>query len=122
MTGKAGDRMLGKRPPTAEAWNQGGAEYLPGLLGIVFVKVGPDEVVAKVAVRKALMASNGYLHAGTVVTLADTCCGYGTFSRRVRSRCQCAARAAGSRPNARPRCPGARSCRREAEPNRHRAA
>jgi uncharacterized protein (TIGR00369 family) len=26
------------------------------------------------------MAPNGYLHAGTVVTLADTCCGYGTFA------------------------------------------
>jgi uncharacterized protein (TIGR00369 family) len=33
-----------------------------------------------VAVRKALMAPNGYLHAGTVVTLADTCCGYGTVA------------------------------------------
>jgi uncharacterized protein (TIGR00369 family) len=31
-----------------------------------------------VAVTKALMAPNGYLHAGTVVTLADTCCGCGT--------------------------------------------
>jgi uncharacterized protein (TIGR00369 family) len=28
--------------------------------------------------RKALGAWNGYLHAGAVVTLADTCCGYGT--------------------------------------------
>jgi len=28
-------------------------------------------------VRKALMAPNGYLHAGTVVTLADTSAGYG---------------------------------------------
>jgi uncharacterized protein (TIGR00369 family) len=63
---------------TAEEWNARGAENLPGLLGIVFEKVGPAEVVAKVTVRKALMAPNGYLHAGTVVTLADTCCGYGT--------------------------------------------
>jgi uncharacterized protein (TIGR00369 family) len=63
---------------TAEEWNAGGAENLPGLLGIVFEKVESAEVVAKVTVRKALMAPNGYLHAGTVVTLADTCCGYGT--------------------------------------------
>ena len=28
--------------------------------------------------QKALGAWNGYLHAGAVVTLADTCCGYGT--------------------------------------------
>src|SRR6185436_4659599 len=39
--------------------------------------VGPNEVRAELAVRKALMAPNGYLHAGTVVTLADTCAGYG---------------------------------------------
>jgi 1,4-dihydroxy-2-naphthoyl-CoA hydrolase len=67
-----------KRLRTAEQWNAAGAEYLPGLLGLTFVKVEPVEVIAKVAVRKALIAPNGYLHAGTVVTLADTCCGYGT--------------------------------------------
>jgi len=69
-----------KRMPTAEEWNARGAENLPGLIGIVFEKVGPAEVVARVAIRKALMAPNGYLHAGTVVTLADTCCGYGTIA------------------------------------------
>jgi uncharacterized protein (TIGR00369 family) len=67
-----------KRLRTAEEWNLGGTEYLPGLLGLTFVKVEPEEVIAKVMVRRALMAPNGYLHAGTVVTLADTCCGYGT--------------------------------------------
>ena len=63
---------------TPEEWNAAGSEYLPGYLGLTFVKVEPQEVVARVAVRKALIAPNGYLHAGTVVTLADTCCGYGT--------------------------------------------
>jgi 1,4-dihydroxy-2-naphthoyl-CoA hydrolase len=63
---------------TAEEWNRAGAEYLPGHLGLTMVKVEPQEVIARVAVRKALIAPNGYLHAGTVVTLADTCCGYGT--------------------------------------------
>src|SRR5450631_782606 len=32
---------------------------------------------AEAAVKETLMAPNGYLHAGTVVTLADTCAGYG---------------------------------------------
>jgi 1,4-dihydroxy-2-naphthoyl-CoA hydrolase len=67
-----------KRLRTAEEWTRAGAEYLPGHLGLTFVKVEAAEVIAKVAVRKALIAPNGYLHAGTVVTLADTCCGYGT--------------------------------------------
>jgi uncharacterized protein (TIGR00369 family) len=70
---------IGRQRP-AEEWNARGAENLPGLVGIVFDKVEPAEVIARVAVRKALMAPNGYLHAGTVVTLADTCCGYGTVA------------------------------------------
>lgn len=65
-------------PVTLEEWNLEGTDYLPGLLGMRFVKVQPDEVVATLDVRRALGAWNGYLHAGAVVSLADTCCGYGT--------------------------------------------
>jgi 1,4-dihydroxy-2-naphthoyl-CoA hydrolase len=57
-----------------------GADFLPGLLGIVINHAGVGEVGAELTVRKALMAPNGYLHAGTVVTLADTCAGYGCKS------------------------------------------
>lgn len=67
-----------KIPQTLDEWNAAGAEYLPGHLGLTFVKVEPQEVVAKATVRKALGAWNGFLHAGAVVSLADTCCGYGT--------------------------------------------
>jgi 1,4-dihydroxy-2-naphthoyl-CoA hydrolase len=77
---KGSDHMTDVRHLGPEQWNARGAENLPGLLGLDFIKVGPTEVIAKVAVRKALMAPNGFLHAGTVVTLADTCCGYGTFA------------------------------------------
>ena len=72
--------MTDVRRLTPEQWTARGAENLPGLIGLEFVKVGPTEVVARVAVRKALMAPNGFLHAGTVITLADTCCGYGTVA------------------------------------------
>lgn len=65
-------------PHTLDEWNAAGAEYLPGHLGIRFIKVEPQEVVAQLAATKTLQAWNGYLHAGAVVTLADTCCGYGT--------------------------------------------
>jgi uncharacterized protein (TIGR00369 family) len=43
-----------------------------------FLKVESDEVRARVQVRKELCALNGYLHAASVVALADTACGYGT--------------------------------------------
>jgi uncharacterized protein (TIGR00369 family) len=65
-------------PQTLAEWNAAGADYLPGLLGLDFVKVEPDEVIARLVVRKAIDSWNGFLHAGSVVTLADTCCGYGT--------------------------------------------
>jgi uncharacterized protein (TIGR00369 family) len=65
-------------PQTLEEWNAAGADYLPGHLGMTFVKIEPGEVVGRMIARKALGAWNGYLHAGAIVSLADTCCGYGT--------------------------------------------
>lgn len=65
-------------PQTLEDWNSSGSDYLPGLLGMTFATVEPALVVATLPVRRALAAWNGFLHAGTVVSLADTCCGYGT--------------------------------------------
>lgn len=68
-----------ENPQTLGEWNSFGAEYLPGLLGIEFTKVEMAEVMARMVLRKALWAPNGFLHAGAIVTLADTCCGYGTI-------------------------------------------
>jgi len=62
---------------TPEQFNQRGAENLPGYLGIVITGVEASEIRAELPVRRPLMAPNGFLHAGTVVTLADTCAGYG---------------------------------------------
>ena len=67
-------------PNALSEWNDVGAEYLPGLLGIEFTLVNDDEIRARMAVRKALLAWNGFLHGGSVVTLADTACGYGTVN------------------------------------------
>lgn len=68
-----------KPPQTLEHWNSIGADYLPGHLGIWFSKVEPDEVIARMQVCQALEAWNGFLHAGSIVSLADSCCGYGTM-------------------------------------------
>lgn len=61
----------------AEHFNGVGAQNLPGYLGIVILSVGPSTVKAELPVRAELMAPNGFLHAGSIVTLADTCAGYG---------------------------------------------
>ena len=62
---------------TLEDLNRIGVGKLPGLLGILITQVSGSEVRAELAVSEMHMAPNGFLHAGTVVTLADTCAGYG---------------------------------------------
>ena len=62
---------------TPDHFNKQGAGNLPGHLGIVITHVGESEVRSELSVRPLLMAPNGFLHAGSVVTLADTSAGYG---------------------------------------------
>jgi 1,4-dihydroxy-2-naphthoyl-CoA hydrolase len=52
---------------------------LPDLIGIEFEDSERDAGVvrARLEVEKKHLAGNGYLHAATVVALADTACGYG---------------------------------------------
>lgn len=57
------------------ALNASTKEFLPGLVGIEFTAAGDSWIEAKLAVRKELMAPNGFLHAASVIALADTCCG-----------------------------------------------
>lgn len=63
----------------AEYFNRFGAEYLPGLLGIVVDKVEKLHVSLTLPVRRALLA-HGIVHAGTIVSMADTACGYGCLA------------------------------------------
>jgi 1,4-dihydroxy-2-naphthoyl-CoA hydrolase len=65
---------------TLEDLNRVGVGKLPGLLGILITQVSGSEVQAELAVSEMHMAPNGFLHAGTVVTLADTCAGYGCIA------------------------------------------
>ena len=51
---------------------------LPGLLGIVFTAHEPGRIEGHLDVRREVLAPNGYLHAATVVGLADTACGLAT--------------------------------------------
>ncbi len=67
---------------TLEQWNQRGAGYLPGLVGIEIVEIENGRVRARLPVRPDLLAPNGYLHAASVIALADTACGYGTMASR----------------------------------------
>ena len=54
-----------------------GSFGFPGLLGIDFHEAGDGYVLARLELEEKHLAPNGYLHAGTVVGLADSASGYG---------------------------------------------
>lgn len=60
----------------AEYFNSISPGYLPALLGIRVTDTGPGFLLAEFEVTPSHLAPNGYLHAGSVVTLADSACGY----------------------------------------------
>jgi 1,4-dihydroxy-2-naphthoyl-CoA hydrolase len=51
--------------------------YLPDILGFDWLDVQHGYARGRFDVAKQHLAPNGYLHAATVVALADTACGYG---------------------------------------------
>jgi uncharacterized protein (TIGR00369 family) len=65
---------------TLEQLAQRGKGFLPGLIGVRFTAVREREVDAELDIRAELLAPNGYLHAATVIALADTACGYGCLA------------------------------------------
>ncbi|MEO7495330.1 MAG: PaaI family thioesterase [Massilia sp.] len=65
---------------TPEALTAFGAATLPGHLGIEILRVAGGEVDGRLEVRQHLLAPNGFLHAGTVISLADTAAGYGCMA------------------------------------------
>jgi uncharacterized protein (TIGR00369 family) len=79
--GRARRRMFA---PIRSAYGAGMIDYqqigvgkLPGHLGIEIISVEHGAVRARIVVEEHHLAPNGYMHAATIVALADTCCGYG---------------------------------------------
>lgn len=60
--------------------NSRGTGHLPGLIGIEILEVSAGKVASRLQVRPELLAPNGYLHAATLIALADTSAGYGTVA------------------------------------------
>lgn len=65
---------------TIEGLNARGSDYLPGYLGIEAVQIAPESVRSRMPVKKLHIAPNDFLHAASVVALADTTCGYATIA------------------------------------------
>ncbi len=62
--------------------NDRGREYLPGYLGIEITALAQDTLTSRMPVRKLHFAPNDFLHAASVVALADTTCGYATIAHQ----------------------------------------
>jgi uncharacterized protein (TIGR00369 family) len=69
------------RPDRDAAWfNEIGLEHFPTVVGIDVIAVEQGSVRVELPLRPELFAPNGFLHAGAVVTLADSAAGYGTVA------------------------------------------
>jgi uncharacterized protein (TIGR00369 family) len=72
--------MTTKAPLTPAQLNAIGEKIFPGLVGLELLELSDGRSVARVAVKPRHLAPNDFLHAGLMVTLADTSCGYGTMA------------------------------------------
>jgi 1,4-dihydroxy-2-naphthoyl-CoA hydrolase len=72
---------MGLRPDaTLDSFAHRGDGRLPGLIGVRFTVVAENRIDAELEIRPELLAPNGYLHAATIIALADTACGYGCLA------------------------------------------
>lgn len=62
---------------TPHIFNARSKGHLPGLMGVEVLAVDQAGLRSRMPVREELMAPNGFLHAASVIALADTSCGYG---------------------------------------------
>ena len=65
---------------TLAAMRRRGEGFLPGLVGFRVIAVDERRLDAELDIAPQLLAPNGYLHAATVIALADTACGYGCLA------------------------------------------
>jgi 1,4-dihydroxy-2-naphthoyl-CoA hydrolase len=65
---------------TLEILNERGRNFFPGHMGIEVQALAQGRVYARMPVQPHLLAPNGFLHAASVIALADTACGYGTIA------------------------------------------
>ena len=65
---------------TVATLNERGRGALPELIGFRVMALELGLLVAELDIRPPLLAPNGFLHAATVIGLADTACGFGCIA------------------------------------------
>jgi uncharacterized protein (TIGR00369 family) len=64
----------------AAHFNELGRGHLPAHLSITVLEVGEGFLVSELAIQPHHLAPNGFLHAASVIALADTSAGYGCIA------------------------------------------
>lgn len=63
-----------------EKLNARTAGTLPGWFGVTVTALDAGRLDAKIAIRPEMLAPNGFLHAASVIALADTAAGFATIA------------------------------------------
>lgn len=59
---------------------QRAATCLPGLFGLQLLHIDDAELLMRMTIQPQFLAPNGFLHAASVIALADTACGFATIA------------------------------------------
>lgn len=65
---------------TVESMNARTGRNLPGLFGVRVTALSEGRLVMQYAIKPEFLAPNGFLHAASVIAIADTACGYATIA------------------------------------------
>lgn len=65
---------------TIENLNRRTGDNLPGWFGLDVVDVREGQLAMQLVIKPQFLAPNGYLHAASVIALADTAAGYATIA------------------------------------------
>jgi uncharacterized protein (TIGR00369 family) len=69
-----------RRDVDLDTLNTRGAGRLPGWFGLKVVRIDERELAMQLQIQPQMLAPNGFLHAATVIALADTACGFATIA------------------------------------------
>lgn len=69
-----------KRKFDIHYFNEISKGHFPGLLGIEITHIEEGKMMAEMPIKKEFFAPNGFLHAGSIATFADTVAGYATMA------------------------------------------
>ena len=65
---------------TVKMLNEKGKGFLPEFMGVEILELKENFLTSRLSIKPYHVAPNGYLHAATIITLADTTCGYASFA------------------------------------------